>query len=286
VKAPPFRYLRPVSVTQALDWLRDEDTKVLAGGQSLVPLLNLRLARPERLVDANALPELGRIIPDARSLLLGALVRHRDLERDRLVVRHNPLLAEAAGHIGHLGIRNRGTLGGTLSHADPASEIPLVAAVMGATIYLESGARGRRPVPAGDFATGFFSTVAEPDEMLTWVRMPALQPGEGWGFVEFARRHGDFAMAGAAVTIRLAPSGRIASARAGVLAAADTPLVLSTADLVGSPTDDATLTRWARAVTKPLRPAQEPDYRRRLAATALSRALRHAVRRCGEFRDV
>ena len=202
MKAPPFRYLRPGSVAQALDWLRDEDTKVLAGGQSLVPLLNLRLARPERLVDVNALPELDRIIPDSRSLLLGALLRHRDLERDPRVARRIPLLAEAAAHIGHVGIRNRGTLGGTLSHADPSAEVPLVAAVLGATIYLESTARGRRSVPAEGFAPGYFGTVAGPDEMLTWVRMPTLLPDEGWGFVEFARRHGDFAMAGAAVTLR------------------------------------------------------------------------------------
>jgi carbon-monoxide dehydrogenase medium subunit len=285
VKAAAFRYRRPDSVTQALEWLEhEEDAKVLAGGQSLVPLMNLRLARPETLIDANALPELERIIPDTRSLLLGALVRHRTLERDPVVARRIPLLAEAARYIGHVGIRNRGTLGGTLCHADPAAEIPLVAAVLGATIYLESHRAGRRAVPAREFCTGFFSTVAEPDELLTWVRVPALAADEGWGFIEIAQRHGDFAMAGAAATLRLDAAGRVAEARAGVLAVADTPVVVDTAELLGRLPTDAVVRDWARSVTAGLRPAEDPDFRRRLASTVLERAMIRALARCREVR--
>jgi carbon-monoxide dehydrogenase medium subunit len=285
VKAAAFRYRRPGSVAQALEWLRDDDeAKILAGGQSLVPLMNLRLARPETLIDATALPELERIIPDARSLLLGALVRHRTLERHPQVAERIPLLAEAARHIGHIGIRNRGTVGGSLCHADPAAEIPLVAAVLGATVYLESAGSGRRAVLAREFCTGFFSTVVEADELLTWVRMPALAAGEGWGFVEIARRHGDFALAGAAVTIRLDASGAVESARAGVLAVSDTPVVLDTGELAGRLPTESVLREWAHSVTAALRPAEDPEFRRGLAGTVLYRAMGQAVARCRKVR--
>lgn len=282
MKASPFRYRRPDSVAQVLTWLQEDPdgSKILAGGQSLVPLLNLRLARPEALIDINYLLELDRIIEDSGSLLLGALVRHRELERSAVVARRVPMLSEAARHIGHIAIRNRGTLGGTVCHADPASEIPLIGSVLGATVYLESGERGRRAVPAADFAVGFFSTIAEPDEMLTWIRMPALRAGEGWGFTEFTRRHGDFAMAGAVATLQLKSSGEVASARAGVFGVGDKPTVLGTADLTGRRPTDQTFSDWAASAMRSLRPTQDAAYRRRLAVVAVTRALHKAVERC------
>lgn len=279
MKSAPFRYRRPDSVAQALGWLGRQDTKVLAGGQSLLPLMNLRLARPKVLVDLNALPELERIIQDSTSLLIGTLVRHRTLERDPVIASRVPLLAAAASHIGHVGIRNRGTIGGSLCHADPAAELALVTAVLGATVYLESDDRPRRAVPARGFATSYFTTIAEQDELLTWIRVPTLRPGQGWGFVEFTRRHGDFAMTGAAATLRLDSAGRIADAAAGVMSVADTPMVLDTTDLLGQrPAPDA-LRAWARGACAILRPAQDPEFRRHLASVALTRALVDAAGR-------
>lgn len=282
MKSAPFRYRRPDSVAQALDWLGGPETKVIAGGQSLLPLMNLRLARPEELVDLNALPELERIIPDAESLLIGTLVRHRMLERDPVVASRVPLLAAAAAHIGHVGIRNRGTIGGSLCHADPAAELPLVAAILGATVYLESAGRPRRAVPARGFATSYFTTIAEPDELLTWIRVPTLRPGQGWGFVEFARRHGDFAMAGAAATVRLDAAGHIVHAAAGVMSVADTPVVLDTTGLLGRRPAAAELRGWALDACAILRPGQDPEFGRHLASVALTRTLADATRRATE----
>jgi carbon-monoxide dehydrogenase medium subunit len=266
-------------VAEALRWITDDDAKVLAGGQSLVPVLNLRMAAPTSLIDINPLTELDRIIEDSSSILIGALVRHRTLETDPLIARRIPLLSDAVGHIGHLAIRHRGTLGGSLSHADPAAELPLIAAVLGATIYLESMDRGRRAVPAEDFCTGFFTTVAEPDELLTWVRMPCLTARDRWGFVEFARRHGDFAFGGAAAVLQCDAAGRITPARVGVLATADHPTLVGTDGLHGIGHDQIAIEQWATAAAEFLSPTENPEYGRRLAATAMARAVRQALSR-------
>jgi carbon-monoxide dehydrogenase medium subunit len=267
-----------VSVEDALTMLRDGEAKILAGGQSLLPVMNLRLSRPEAVIDLGALPELERLFEDADSLVLGALVRHRTLELDPAVARRQPLLAAAAAHIGHVGIRNRGTLGGTLAHADPAAELPLVTAVLDATAYVESRERGRREVPVRHLFSTYFTTVLEPDEILTWIRVPALAPGEGWGFHEYARRHGDFAIAGAAATLRLDSAGRVARLRAGALAAGEVPAVFDGEAIGERPTDEL----WdelARSWSETLRPAEDPDYTRHIARVALRRAMTHAAAR-------
>ncbi|MFI6741827.1 FAD binding domain-containing protein [Nonomuraea sp. NPDC050451] len=277
MKPALFTYRRPDSVGQALDWLRSDDAKVLAGGQSLLPMMNLRLARPRTLVDLGALGELERTFEDVDSVLVGALVRHRTIETAPVFARRVPLLAAAAAHIGHVAIRNRGTLGGTLAHADPSAELPLIAALLEATIYLDSYERGRREVPASEFFTGYFTTQMEPDEAITWIRVPARDPGEGWGFVEFARRHGDFALAGAAVTLRLDGAGRIAALRAGALAAGDVPQVLpEPAGLAGTQASPDVWAELAAMWSQALRPAHDQEYARALAAVALRRALAQA----------
>jgi aerobic carbon-monoxide dehydrogenase medium subunit len=258
--------------------LAAEEAKILAGGQSLLPLLNLRLSRPGTVVDLGALPELERLFPDADSLLLGALVRHRRLELDPVVRRRQPLLAEAAAHIGHVAIRNRGTLGGTLAHADPAAELPTVLALLDATAYVESQRRGRREIPVRELFTTYFTTVLADDEILTWVRVPTLAPGEGWGFHEYARRHGDFALAGAAATLILDARGRIAALRAATLAAGEVPVVFddaATGEPAGDELWDALATSWSRS----LRPPDDPDYTRSLCRVALRRALALAFER-------
>ena len=227
MKPSAFRYVRPPDVAAALRALRDDpDAKVIAGGQSLVPMMNLRLARPDALIDIDRMDGLARVFEDVDSLIIGALVRHRRLERDPLVAARAPLLREAARHIGHVGIRNRGTLGGTLAHADPAAELPLVMVALGATVHVESLDRGRREIPAADFFASLYTTALAEDELVTWVRVPAMAPRQGWGFAEFSRRPGDFAMAGAAALITVTPTGRVTQARAALMGIADRPLLL------------------------------------------------------------
>jgi carbon-monoxide dehydrogenase medium subunit len=182
VKPPAFDYVRSTSVGQVLDVLaEEEDAKVLAGGQSLLTMMNLRLARPRVLVDVMPLAELARTFDDEDSVVIGALVRQRSLETDPLLTHRLPLAAAAIRHTGHVAIRNRGTIGGTLAHADPAGELPLVAVVTGATVYVESRERGRREVAAENFFISYYTSDVAPDEHVTWVRMPALEPDQGWG---------------------------------------------------------------------------------------------------------
>src|SRR5689334_1366386 len=152
--------------------------------------MNLRLARPSTLIDIGALAELRRIFDDTDDLILGALTTHRTLEVDPLIGARTPLLADAARYIGHIGIRNRGTIGGSLAHADPAAEMPLAALVLGATCHVESAARGRRAVAAHDLFLSFYTNSLEPDEMITWISLPAITAQQGWGFVEYAHQHG------------------------------------------------------------------------------------------------
>jgi aerobic carbon-monoxide dehydrogenase medium subunit len=293
VKPAPFDYLRPDSVPAALAALAEHpDAKVLAGGQSLLTLMNLRLARPTLLVDIGGLAELDRVFSDDEDVLIGALVRHRRVETDPGLRALVPLAAAAAGHIGHVGIRNRGTLGGTLAHADPAAELPLVMVTLGATCYLESRADGVRAVPAEEFFLSYYTSALRPDELLTWVRVPRPRPGQGWGFVEVARRHGDFAMAGAAAVVDLAAGGEVRAVRAGLMSAGDTPLLVSGPDGVVGET--AVARRWdgrrsdgqlwdelATAWTAGLEFSEDPEYVRALARVALRRALVDAAGRAG-----
>jgi carbon-monoxide dehydrogenase medium subunit len=258
---------------------RDPEAKILAGGQSLMPLLNLRLARPSRLLDIGGLVELDRVFDDEGSVLIGALVRHRRLETDPLLVRRVPLLADAATHIGHRAIRNRGTLGGSLAHGDALAELPTVMVALRATIYAESRSGGRREIPADGFFVGHYTTALEPDEIVTWVRVPVLADGVGWGFVEFARRHGDFALMAAAATVRLDADGKVAAVRAVVLGAGDTPLVVSAGDEpVGAEPGVQLWTDCARRWSEVIQ-GEDVEYRRDLGAAALRRVLAVATRR-------
>ena len=201
MKPAPFQYVRPASVAEAVSELAAAggEAKPLAGGQSLVPLMNLRLARPAVLVDLNPLAELGRLEVDGDHLVIGATVRHRRLAGDALVARHAPLLAEAARWIGHGAIRARGTIGGSLAHADPAAELPCAAAALDAEVVV-AGPAGVRVLAATSLADGAYSTVLGEDELITTVRVPLAAGARPWGFAEIARRHGDFALVLAAVT--------------------------------------------------------------------------------------
>jgi CO/xanthine dehydrogenase FAD-binding subunit len=209
MKPGPLRYVAPTSLAEALDLLADQDARPLAGGQSLVPMLNFRLARPELLVDLNPLGELAGIEVCEETLHIGALTRQAELLRSDLVLERWPLLCEAVSHVGHVAIRNRGTVGGSVAHADPAAELPVALLALEARLRLQS-AHGRRTVPAREFFQGAMTTVLEPGELLVCIEVPPAPSGARMAFTEHARTHGDFALAGAAVVLAPARHGAIA----------------------------------------------------------------------------
>jgi CO/xanthine dehydrogenase FAD-binding subunit len=287
VKPAPFRYARPRSLAEALALLGDAggEAKLLAGGQSLVPMLNMRLVRPAVLVDLNGVPGLGGIAATSDGgLAIGALTRHADLAASPLVRERAPLLGEAARHVGHMAIRNRGTLGGSLAHADPAAELPAALVALGADVVLTS-AEGSRAVPATSFFLGLLSTALDAGEILTEIRVPAQGPG--WGFAELARRHGDFAVAGVAVVARAAAGhpDRCDDAVLVGFGLGDRPVRLAASEQVaaGAALDAGTAARAAAAAGPACDPPDDvhasAEYRRHLAAVLAERALRQAFAR-------
>ncbi|HZP39653.1 MAG TPA: FAD binding domain-containing protein [Methylomirabilota bacterium] len=282
MKPAPFRYARPATAAEAVALLASApgEAKLLAGGQSLMPLLNMRLARPAVLVDVNGLGELARIEPGPDGgLVVGALVRHSDLAASPLVRERAPLLAAAARHVGHTAIRNRGTLGGSLAHADPAAELPAAVLALDAAVGL-LGPRGMRRVAAADFFRGLLSTALAADELLARVIVPAAPPG--WGFAEMARRPGDFALAGVAVTLGARGHARIVG-----FGLADRPLRLRGAEALAAaaPRDPTMPARAGAAAGADCDPATDvhasAEYRRHLATVLTEDALREAVGRLG-----
>ena len=239
MKPPRFRYARPGSVEEAVGLLAEADPQVrlLAGGQSLVPLLNFRLAHPDLLVDLNRVDDLSHIREDDRWLVLGSMVRFVDAERSGVVASACPLLASALGHVGHLQIRNRGTIGGSIAHADPAAELPALLVGLGGQIVVQS-VRGSRVIQGEDFFSGPFLTSLEDDELITEIRLPKF-PRSKTCFTEFSLRAGDFALAGVGVCISLR-DGVVARARIGALGVGSTPVRLAETEesLLGRPLTD------------------------------------------------
>lgn len=278
MKPAPVDYVRAGSLEHALESIgNDPEAKVLAGGQSLVPFMNLRLARPSVLVDIGGLAELDQVSTDSDAVNIGALVCHRRLELDPTVSAALPLLSEAARHIGHIAIRHRGTIGGSLAHADPAAEIPAVMVALGSTIHVESRRQGGREIEASKFFVSHYTTVLADDEIITWIRVPMLGPTHGWGFVEFARRSGDFALAGAACALRRDAEGRISDIRAVLLAASDTPLVVSDDSANGQRPSGALADSLAQAWTPRATDRNHYNYQPKLSEAALRRALLAAM---------
>jgi aerobic carbon-monoxide dehydrogenase medium subunit len=293
MKPAPFRYARAGSLAEAVALLAAApgDTKLLAGGQSLVPMLNMRLVRPAVLVDVNGLRELTGITPTPEGgLRIGALTRHAELTASPAVIERAPLLAEAARHVGHAAIRNQGTLGGSLAHADPAAELPAALLALDARVRV-TGTRGTREVAADAFFLGLLTTALEADEMLTAIEVPAQPPG--WGFVEIARRPGDFALAGVAAVVRVGrpltlpspPHGGEGEMRLVGFGVGDRPLRLSSAERVGAGAQlDAAIAARAGAAAGPdCDPPSDvhgsADYRRHLATVLTERALLQALAR-------
>jgi carbon-monoxide dehydrogenase medium subunit len=284
MKPARFSYEAPATLASALATLaaRREAAKVIAGGQSLAPMMNMRLAQPAHLVDINGLAELEQIRLEHDRLVVGALVRHADLARDALVREHVPMIAHAARTIGHYAIRQRGTIGGSLAHADPAAQLPLAVTALDAMVEIASE-RGRRMVPATEFFLSIFTTALAPDELLVAVHIPLPEHGEGWGFRLFTRRAGDFALVSVAVTLALRNDGAIGRLRLAVGGIGSTPVRLDAAvpqNAVEAP-DPAWVGRVADVVAAAAEIEENErvsvDYRRELLASLARDALADAV---------
>ncbi len=280
LKPPPFLYARPQSLAEALELLGKEgdEGKLLAGGQSLVPLLNFRLARPSVLIDLNLLSELSYVRREDGWLEIGAMTRQRAVELSEQVVATCPLIPEALHHVGHLQIRNRGTVGGSLAHADPAAELPAVAVALGAELVVQSS-NGSRTLQARDFFDGPFMTLLAPDEMLTAARFPVTEGGRTT-FLEFARRSGDFALGGVAAFVRFADGAdTVADVGIAALGMGATPMRLEAAEAAvrGRTLDAVTLQEAADAASSGVDPFTDAHadagYRRELIGTLVRRAL-------------
>jgi carbon-monoxide dehydrogenase medium subunit len=279
MKPAPFEYHRPASLAETFDLLDrfGDDGRLLAGGQSLVPALNLRLAAPRAVIDINRIPDLDAIRVTGDGLVIGALARQEALERSPLVREHAPLIAAALPHIGHSAIRARGTIGGSLALADPAAELPACAVALGATI--RAGRRGgTRDIAADDFFRGIYTTALAPGEIVTEILVPRPAPGWRWAFDELARRHGDFALAGLAAGARV-DGGVVAEARLVFFGVGPRPVRARRAEaaLAGRRADAEALAAAGRTVDGDLDPPGDvhgsPTLRRHLARVLLARVV-------------
>jgi carbon-monoxide dehydrogenase medium subunit len=287
MKPAPFKYIAAATLEQALALKAKygDDAKFLAGGQSLIPAMNFRLARPAVLIDINALKECSGIAAyENGGARIGALTRYRTLQNDGLLGRAFPLFGEALPHIAHPQIRNRGTIGGNLSHADPASELPALVVAMEAVIKVKSSTHERQ-IAAADFFQGLLTTDLQPDEMLVEIAIPAPQPRTGTGFSEVARRRGDFALAGAAASITVDQDALCTHARLALCGVGETPVDASDAAaiLVGQRVDGQRMDHVADAVRRLIEPAGNvhatPDYQRHVAGVLTQRTLATAYDR-------
>lgn len=290
MKPPPFQYYAPTTVEEALTYLAEYgyDAKVLAGGQSLIPTMNFRLAQPAVLVDLNPVSELFYIRPDDDGgVRIGAMTRQSQVERDPLVAERAPLVHETIPHIAHSQIRNRGTFGGNIAHNDPASELPAVATALNARFRLQSRA-GERWVPADEFFLGLFYTALEPEEMLVEVALPAMPPRSGWAFREMARRPGDYALVGVAAVATLGGNGQCQAARLVFFGVGEGPVPARQAAeiLAGeTPSPEVILAAAETAANADIDPSSDvhasAEFRRHLAKVLARQALEEAFERAG-----
>jgi aerobic carbon-monoxide dehydrogenase medium subunit len=284
MKLPPFEYACPTSLSEAVALLasHDGDAKPLAGGQSLVPMMAFRVAQPALLVDLRKLAELRQIRIAQDGVTLGAMVRWRDILDDERLRTAHPLLVAAVEHVAHYQIRNRGTVGGSVAHADPAAEMPGIAVTCEAKIAVV-GKAGERVVAAGDFFQGPLITALKPDEIITQIRLPAWPAKRRFGFQEFARRRGDFAMAAAAVFYDEDVGKTVRNAHVGAIGVADRPLRLTAVEQVlnGSTIDDAVIAKAEAAASASVDPHDDIHasgaYRKALVGVMVERALKSAA---------
>ncbi|HEY3472995.1 MAG TPA: xanthine dehydrogenase family protein subunit M [Anaerolineales bacterium] len=290
MKPAPFEYHAPETMEEALFLLHNYggEAKLLAGGQSLVPAMNFRVAQPSVLVDLNRIAELGYIREDDECMRIGAMTRERTLEFEPRISQHYPLLAEAMPHVAHPQIRNRGTLGGSLANADPAAELPVTMLALGARMKLRSSG-GERWVDAQDFFLGMFTTAIAPEELLVEIELPSLPAGTGWSFLEVAPRAGDYALMGIAALVTLDDAGQCKNAKLVYLNAGDGPVDAKEAadGLAGQILNEGTIDSAASVASeKEINPFgnihASPEYQRHLANVLTKKALKLAVQRAGE----
>ena len=283
MKPPRFDYHAPTTVDEAIALLvrYGGDAKVLAGGQSLMPLLNFRLSRPAALVDLNRIPSLAGIREDDGWVSFGAMTRQRAVEFSPLVARRLPLLREATRFVGHLPIRSRGTIGGSIAHADPAAEYPTIFAALDGEVRVR-GPRGERRLGASELFVTYLTTSLTPEEILTEVRLPAMPEGAGWAFEEFSRRHGDFAIVGIAAMV-VADGARCRTARLAAAGVGPGPVRLRDAEAIieRDGLGDAAISAAGQRASELVQPDADihasADYRRHLTRVLTERALRRAT---------
>lgn len=290
MKPAPFDYYAPTSLEQALDLKSQhgDEAKILAGGQSLVPAMNFRVVQPSMLVDLNRVGELGYIREDGECLRIGAMTRERQLEFDASIAKRAPLLHEAAPHIAHPQIRNRGTIGGSIVNADPAAELPVLMLALNARLKAQS-ASGERWINAKDFFVGMFTTALETDEILVEIELPFLSARTGWSFLEVAPRAGDYAMMGIAALVTLDESGKCQYSKLVYLNAGDGPVdAKEAAQLLGGKTLNEELIDSVAAIasSREINPFGDihasVGYQRHLANVLTKKALKIALQRAGE----
>lgn len=288
MKPAAFDYVRADSVAHAVQALAaaGDEAKIIAGGQSLLPMMNFRLVKPSVLVDINHIAGLAEVRERGGRLVLGALVRHRVAASDPLIRRHIPVLSAAMKHVAHLTVRNRGTFCGSICHADPAAEMPMLALLLNAEIHIASP-RGERGVPAADFFVGSLATALVHDELVTEIEIDTLPAGTGWGFEEFARRHGDYALAAVAVTLQRR-NGVAVDVRIAVMGVGEMAIRLHAVERVleGSDLADARLDQAVALLRSEIEPNSDlnasADFRRHLAGGLARRALSDAWGRAKE----
>jgi aerobic carbon-monoxide dehydrogenase medium subunit len=286
MKPPPFGYERPATLNAALGLLKNDGgkSKIIAGGQSLVPMMNFRLVRPDRLIDINRISELDYHRIEGSQLAIGALCRHAGLKESEVVKNACPLMHAAYQWVAHGPVRNRGTLCGNLCHADPASEMPAVVLATNAMMVLRSSG-AKREVPAGQFFLGQYETATTDDEVLVEVRIPVAPKSQGWGFHEVSVRKGDFAIVAAATTLQIS-NGKVQAVTIALTGVGSHAIRLPQAEkaLVGGKAEDAAFREAAATCASAVSPNSDihgsAEYRRDLAKTLVYRALRDAGERC------
>jgi carbon-monoxide dehydrogenase medium subunit len=283
MKPALFAYHDPRTLPEAIELLSLENAKLLAGGQSLVPMLNMRFAVPDHVIDLNRVAGLAEIKRTEGAIEIGALTRQCDLENSAEMAEALPIFGEALEFVGHFQTRSRGTIGGSLCHLDPSAELPALCLLMNAD-FTVAGAAGERVIRAAEWFQGFMQPAAAPDEILTAIRIKPWAPGHGYGFCEFSRRHGDFAIAGAAALLAFGPQGRISRAAIAVFGVEVSPRRLSEAEkaLTGAEASQASF-RQAASTVEALSAMEDAivsaGYRHKIAAVMVQRALEMAHRR-------
>lgn len=291
MKPAPFEYVSPPSLQGALDLLsvHAADGKILAGGQSLMPLLNFRLVKPAFIIDLNRIPQLSYINEVGGGLAIGAMTRQSGVERSAMVRKRCPLLAEAVGYIGHVAIRHRGTIGGSLVHADPAAELPAVALALEA-VFVVVGRQGRRRVSAEEFFVDYMTTAIGPEELLGEIVFPALRPSTGYAVLEVTRRHGDFALVGVASVLDLDESGNIADVRIALFGVGPKPARARQAEIAlkGEKPNSTGFQEASVLAQDGLEPFSDVHasaaYRRQVASVLVVRSLEKALSRSNDGR--